>query len=90
MSTENNIKIEFNPSAFKYGCTEDDIFKAIDTFCYDGDVVGDIEADNKFLLIGFDINANLIEVIYNVIDENSINVFHAMKCRDVYIKLIEK
>ena len=39
MSKENNIKIEFNPSAFKHGCTEDDVYKAIDTFCYDGDVI---------------------------------------------------
>jgi len=89
MSTDNNIKIEFNPSAFKHGCTEDDVYKAIDTFCYDGDVIDDVDAENKFLLIGFDLNANLIEVMYNVIDDNSINVFHAMKCREVYIYLAE-
>jgi hypothetical protein len=41
-------------------------------------VVGE---DNKYLLIGFDTNANLLEILYNVISERYINVFHAMKCR---------
>jgi len=38
--------------------------------------------DNKYAVIGFDRNGNLIEVMYNLIDEQSINVFHAMRCRD--------
>jgi hypothetical protein len=41
------------------------------------------------LLIGFDTKGNLIEVMYNIIDENSINIFHAMKCRKEYLKLLE-
>ena len=88
MGVENGIRIEFNPSAFKHGCTENDIYKAFDTFYYDGDVIDDVDAENKYLLIGLDLNANLIEVMYNVIDENSINVFHAMKCRKVYAHLV--
>jgi hypothetical protein len=89
LSNDNNIKIEFNPSAFKHGLTEDDVYKAIDTFCYDGDLIDDPDAENKFLLIGFDLSANLIEVMYNVIDDNSINVFHVMKCREAYIHLVK-
>jgi hypothetical protein len=40
-------------------------------------------------VIGFDRNANILEVMYNVIDENSINVFHAMKCRKQFLHLIK-
>jgi hypothetical protein len=42
------------------------------------------------LLMGFDRNANPIEVLYNVIDEDTIKVFHAMKCRNVYVPLIKR
>jgi hypothetical protein len=46
--------------------------------------------ENKFMLLGFDGNGNLIEVMYNLIDEKNINVFHAMKCRKEFLKLIER
>jgi hypothetical protein len=36
---------------------------------------------NKYLVIGFDFNGNLLEVMYNLVDEDTANVFHAMKCR---------
>jgi hypothetical protein len=49
----------------------------------------DEELDGKYLLIGFDRNANLLEVLYNVIDEDTINVFHAMKCRNIFLSLIQ-
>ena len=38
----------------------------------------------KYLLIGDDRNGNLLEILYNVIDEDSINVFHALKCRSIF------
>ena len=31
-----------------------------------------------------------IEVIYNRIDEDSINVFHAMPCRKAFRKMVEE
>jgi hypothetical protein len=37
--------------------------------------------ENKYLLIGFNTQGNPIEVMYNRIDEERVNVFHAMKCR---------
>jgi hypothetical protein len=40
--------------------------------------------DNKYAIIGFDKKGNLIEIMYNLIDEQSINVFHAMRCRDTF------
>jgi hypothetical protein len=36
---------------------------------------------NKYLLIGFDRNSNLLEIMYNIRTDGSYNVFHAMKCR---------
>jgi hypothetical protein len=40
-------------------------------------------------LIGFDSNANLLEIMYNVIDEQTVRVFHAMKCTNEHRALLE-
>ena len=42
--------------------------------------------DNKYLIIGFDLNSNLIEVMYNLVDEDIANIFHAMKCRKEFLQ----
>ena len=81
--------IDFNPAAFKHGVNEADIRMAFDNVKYDGFVdEEDPDAENKHLLIGFDCKANLIEVFYNVIADGRVRVFHAMKCRPVYIRLL--
>ena len=77
--------VEFNASAFKHGCTEADIRNAINTWLYDD--IWDDRAD-KHLLIGFDTHGNLLEVMYNVKSEQTLNVFHAMKCRNIYLRLL--
>ena len=82
------IAIEFNQAAFTHNVTEDDIRFAFDTARYDGSIDED-ETDNKYLVIGFDRNANPLEIMYNVIDDNTINVFHAMKCRKNLLHLIK-
>ena len=79
-----NVAVEFNPSAFKHGVTEAAIRYAIINVVYD-DIWDDVA--DKHLLLGFDNNGNPLEVMYNVIDEQTINVFHAMKCRSVYYHL---
>jgi hypothetical protein len=81
------VTFNFNESAFRHGVVEEDIRSALSTFLFDG-ALGD--AVNKFLIIGFDTNGNLLEVMYNIIEGNAINVFHAMKCRKEFIKLIER
>ena len=83
-----NVTIEFNPSAFKHGVTEAAIRHAIINVIYD-DIWDD--ATDKHLLLGFDGNGNALEIMYNVIDEQSqsINVFHAMKCRSIYYHLLK-
>ena len=83
-----DVRIEFNQAAFTHNITEDDIRFAFDTARYDGSIDED-ESDNKYLVIGFDRNANPIEVMYNLIDEDTINVFHAMKCRNGFLHLIK-
>ncbi|MDR2734674.1 MAG: hypothetical protein LBC99_08585 [Spirochaetota bacterium] len=75
------IEINCNPSAFKHGVTENDIRWAIKTHICDVLMDG---YENKYALIGFDTSGNLLEIMYNLIDEHSINVFHAMKCRESF------
>ncbi|MDR1796055.1 MAG: hypothetical protein LBR44_01205 [Clostridiales Family XIII bacterium] len=81
-------KIIFSQSAFKHGATEADILKALATGEYDAELEGE-GLEGKCLLIGFDGNANLLEVMYNVIEDDTVRVFHAMKCRKEYVELIE-
>ena len=78
--------IRFNRAAFRHNVTEADILRAFETFIYEDPIE---DAENKHLLIGFDRNANLLEVIYNRIDDDSINVFHAMPCRKALYDLID-
>jgi hypothetical protein len=80
------FEIRYSRSAFKHGLTEDDIIWAFKTMEYDAVLE---EYADKHLLIGFDMNANLIEILYNVVDDNTILVFHAMKCRAAFIALLK-
>ena len=78
-------KIEFNPSAFKHGVSELDIRKAIERFVYENPLE---DFDNKYLLLGFDVKGALLEIMYNHIDADTINVFHAMPCRKIFYNLL--
>jgi len=79
--------IEYTKSAFKHGITEEDIRHAILNPVYDE--IQDL-GDNKHLLLGFDHNMNLLEIAYNIIDEQTFKVFHAMKCRNSYYELLRR
>ena len=81
------IDIRFSKSAFKHGVTKADIKRAVINVLYD-DILDD--ANDKHLLIGFDCNSNLLEILYNVIDDDTIRVFHAMKCTDGFIELLNR
>jgi uncharacterized protein YvpB len=78
--------LQFNPSAFKHGFTEADIRKVIETKIYEGQLEDFV---NKYTIIGFDPSGNLLEIMYNIIDSESVNIFHAMKCRKSVIKQIK-
>jgi len=83
-----DVTLEFNQAAFLHNVTKEDIKFVFNTARYEGSIDED-ESDNKYLIIGFDRNANPVEVMYNVIDENTINVFHAMRCRKNFLHLIK-
>jgi hypothetical protein len=73
--------VKYVPSAFKHGVTEADILRAFETFIYE-DPLDDF--DNKYLLLGFNMKGNLIEVMYNRINDDVVKIFHAMPCRRVF------
>jgi hypothetical protein len=72
----------FKSTAFGHGVSEADIRYAFDHYLFDGTVAGE---EHKHLLIGLDRNGNPLEILYNVLDENAVNVFHAMKCRKKWL-----
>jgi len=78
--------IEFNPAAFRHDVSEESIRWIL--WHHIIDIIVEEDDENKFLVIGFDPAGNLLEVMYNIIDEQTINVFHAMKCRKVFYPLL--
>jgi len=79
--------IQYTNSAFKHGFNEEDIRRTFLNVIYD-DILD--EYVNKHLLIGFDGNGILLELMYNVIDNETIRVFHAMECRNSFITLLKR
>jgi hypothetical protein len=77
------MTLVFNPAAFKHEFTELDVEAVMATALLDELMEG---YDNKYLLIGFDMNGNLIEVMYNLVGEDIVNIFHAMKCRNEFLQ----
>ena len=50
--------------------------------------------DGKYLLLGADLRSddtkgNPIEIVYEAFGENGMCIFHAMKCRKVYLPLLK-
>jgi hypothetical protein len=76
------IVIEFTESAFRHGVSKDDIRHALTTKMHDAALNG---LPEKYAAIGFDRNGNPLEIMYNPIDDDTINVFHAMKARKTFI-----
>ena len=77
----------FRDTAFKHGLKEEDIQHAFKTCRYMGQY-GDRE--NVYLLLGFDLQANPVEIMYNEFGENGINVFHAMLCQNRFLPLFDE
>jgi len=76
----------FRNTAFKHGLKEEDIRYAFKTCCYMGQY-GDRE--NVYLLLGFDMKGNPIEILYNEFGESGVNIFHAMSCQKRFLYLFE-
>ncbi|HBT94916.1 MAG TPA: hypothetical protein DEB24_01855 [Coriobacteriia bacterium] len=79
MKTERATRVQKVPEA--------DIYKAFDTVQIDAEI-DEIKFQGKYLLIGIDSSANLMEIMYNVIGDGKIRVFHAMKCRKTFLPLL--
>jgi hypothetical protein len=77
--------IEFNRSAFKHGVSEEDIWWAFFHYRYDGPME---DMEDKYLRLGFNRAGNLLKIMYNEIDEYTVNIFHAMKCQSIYYPLL--
>ena len=70
--------IEFNDAAFKHGVTSANIRYAMWHPLHEQLLES---YTNKWLIIGYDTAGNLMEIVYNIIDDYTVNVFHAMPCR---------
>ena len=73
------LNVEFVPSAFKHAVSEENIRWVLLNHLADGLIEEDDET--KYVSIGLDKKGKLLEVMYNYLDEQTIKVFHAMKCR---------
>jgi hypothetical protein len=78
--------IEFSKSAFSHKISETDIRRALADWIFE-DQIDLANHEDKHLLLGFDTKGRVLEILYNIIDEHTINVFHAMKCRKVWRSL---
>ena len=78
-------EIVFKQSAFKHGIKEQDICNAFKQRMFDHELSGE---ENKYLLLGLACDGSVLEIMYNVLDGDIINVFHAMKCRKNYFALL--
>ena len=82
------MTVIINESALKRkDITEEDILQALALPLVDRLMP---KYQNKYLLIGFDRNGNLLEIMYNIRMDGSYNVFHAMKCRKEFYHLAEE
>jgi hypothetical protein len=78
--------VEIHPSARRHGIPDDDILHAIDHSI----VVDDLGEDpDRWLVIGPDCAANLLELIVLISAEGDGLIIHAMPLRAVYRKLLE-
>jgi hypothetical protein len=79
--------VRINKSALKHSISETDIRIALVNFIYEDPIAGE---ENKFLAIGFDGNGNLVEIVYEYLEDETIHVFHAMRCRKAVLELFER
>ena len=80
-----DVIVEFNEAAFRHGIGREDILCAYKNRIYDAAVEG---LPEKYAVIGFDRAGNPLEIMYNPIDDNTINIFHAMRVRKSIIKVL--
>jgi hypothetical protein len=82
------MNIVYKPSAFEHEISENNIRYAFMNPYYDGPIEEDGNTENRYIRIGFDGAGNLLEIMYNEYD-GVYCIFHAMKCRGIYLHLLE-
>jgi hypothetical protein len=80
------LELVFRQTAFKHHVSEADIRHAFKTCVYTGQYS---ERENVYLLLGFNEQANPIEILYNEIGNKIANIFHAMPCRNHFLRLFK-
>jgi hypothetical protein len=80
------LEFTFRDTAFKHDLTEADIRHTFETYRFVGQFGS---RENVYLLLGFDLKANPVEVLYNEFGENGVNVFHAMPCQSRFLRLFK-
>jgi len=81
-----SFDIRITPSANKHGVDNDNILYGLEQCIYDEILENE---PNKTLAIGFDKKGELLEIIFSVVSENKIVIFHSMKCRKSFIERID-
>ena len=78
--------MEIHPSARRHGITDEDMLHAIEHSM----VVDDLGEDpDRWLVIGPDRAANLLELVVVVTTEGDELIIHAMPLRPIYKKLLD-
>ena len=87
------MDIVFRKSAFQHNISEADILQAFANPYYDGpieenDALSLTGSNNRFIRLGFDTSGNLLEIMYNEYKDH-VCIFHAMRCRSIFFRLLE-
>jgi hypothetical protein len=80
-----DVIVEFNEAAFRHNISKEDILHALKTKIYDAVIEG---LPEKHAVIGFDRTWNSLELMYNPVNDTGITVFHAMRARKSFIKML--
>jgi hypothetical protein len=82
-----DLQFRIRESALKHNVTEADIRHAFENY---RTIRQFQDRENVYLLIGFDLKANPIEILYNEFGGNSVNIFHAMSCQNRFLQMLEE
>jgi hypothetical protein len=78
--------VEIHPTAHRHGIADDDMLHAVEHSM----LVDDIGEDpDRWLVIGPDRAANLLELVVLITDEGDVLIIHAMPLRAVYRRLLD-
>jgi hypothetical protein len=80
-----DVIVEFNEAAFRHNIDKEDILYAYRNRIYDA-VIN--ELPEKYAVIGLNRAGNPLEILYNQVDDNTISIFHAMRLRKSFLKML--